>query len=205
MVDVPPLVILVSGNGSNLQAFIDAIAANRLPARIAAVISNNPGAYALERAKSQGIPTEVVDHRDYASREAFDSALSRVIDGYQPELIVLAGFMRILTSGFVQQYHGKLINIHPSLLPKYKGLNTHQRALDNNDLNHGCSVHFVTPTLDGGPVISQGVVAITANDTAATLAAKVQEQEHLLYPKVCAQLLNGDVELQDDNIVVKKR
>ncbi len=177
------LVVLISGNGSNLQAIIDEITNHNLPARIVAVISNKADAYGLERAKKAGIEQLVLSHHDFATREQYDEKLKSVIDEYQPDLIILAGFMRILSNKFVEHYSHKMMNIHPSLLPKYKGLNTHQRAIDAGDKEHGCSVHFVTPELDDGPVILQARVEIKDNDTAEALAARVHEQEHKIYPQ----------------------
>jgi phosphoribosylglycinamide formyltransferase-1 len=177
------LVVLISGNGSNLQAIIDNIKHHNLPAKIVAVISNKADAYGLERAKNAGIENRVLSHLDYADRQQYDQALKTLIDGYQPDLIVLAGFMRILSNEFVEHYLNKMMNIHPSLLPKYKGLNTHQRAIDAGDKEHGCSVHFVTPELDDGPVILQATVPIKEDDTAETLANRVHEQEHRIYPE----------------------
>jgi phosphoribosylglycinamide formyltransferase-1 len=179
-----PIVVLISGSGSNLQAIIDAIAAGQVNAKIRAVISNKADAYGLKRAQQADIPTEVLNHQDYESREAFDQALMQSIDRYQPGLIILAGFMRILTEKFVQHYLGKMLNIHPSLLPKYQGLNTHQRVLDANDDVHGVSVHFVTPELDGGPVILQATVPVNPDDSAETLAQRIHQQEHIIYPLV---------------------
>ena len=160
------VVVLISGSGSNLQALIDSVAHDGNPARIAAVISNRADAYGLQRAKQAGIATELLDHKQFDGREAFDAALIQAIDAHQPDLVVLAGFMRILTPGFVQHYAGRLLNIHPSLLPKYKGLHTHQRALEAGDSEHGCSVHFVTEELDGGPLVVQAVLPVMADDTA---------------------------------------
>jgi len=177
------LVVLISGNGSNLQAIIDDITYNGLPAQIVAVISNKADAYGLERAKKAGIEQRVLSHKDFSDRSQYDLALKDLIDGYQPDLIILAGFMRILSNEFVEHYLHKMMNIHPSLLPKYKGLNTHQRALDAGDKEHGCSVHFVTPELDDGPVILQATVDIKENDTAESLASRVHEQEHRIYPQ----------------------
>lgn len=177
------LVVLISGNGSNLQAIIDEIKNNNLPAQIVAVISNKADAYGLERANKAGIEHFVLSHQGFADREQYDLALKNIIDELHPDLIILAGFMRILSNEFVEHYLHKMMNIHPSLLPKYKGLNTHQRALDAGDKEHGCSVHFVTPELDDGPVILQATVPIKNNDTAETLAARVHEQEHLIYPE----------------------
>ena len=177
------LVVLISGNGSNLQAIIDNIANKNLPAQIVAVISNKVGAYGLERAKKAGIKHYVLPYNDFTDREHYDLALKNLIDEYQPDLVILAGFMRILSDEFVEHYSQKIMNIHPSLLPKYKGLNTHQRALDANEKEHGCSVHFVTPELDDGPVILQATVSIEDNDTAETLATRVHQQEHRIYPE----------------------
>ena len=177
------LVVLISGNGSNLQAIIDNIENHNLPAQIVAVISNNADAFGLKRAQKAGIETEIFSHRDYPDRQQYDLALQKLIDGYQPDLIILAGFMRILSHEFVQHYSNKMMNVHPSLLPKYKGLNTHQRAIDAGEKEHGCSVHFVTPELDDGPVILQAKVPIKDDDTAETLAARVHEQEHRIFPE----------------------
>ena len=177
------LVVLISGNGSNLQAIIDNIANQNLPARIVAVISNRADAYGLERAKKAGIEQHVLSHKGFSDRQQYDLALKNLIDDYQPDLIILAGFMRILSNEFVEHYLHKMMNIHPSLLPKYKGLNTHQRVIDAGDKEHGCSVHFVTPELDDGPVILQAKVKIEDNDTAETLAERVHQQEHLIYPE----------------------
>ena len=154
------VVVLISGSGSNLQALIDSIVQDGNPARIAAVICNRADAYGLVRAQNAGIPTRVLDHKQFDGREAFDAALIEAIDGFDPQLVVLAGFMRILTGDFVRHYEGRLLNIHPSLLPKYKGLHTHQRALEAGDREHGCSVHFVTEELDGGPLVVQAVVPV---------------------------------------------
>ena len=180
-------IILISGNGSNLQAIIDACKNNnsthaKLPINIVAVISNKPDAYGLQRAREAGIHTEVLDHKQFENRQAFDLALEKLIDQFKPKLIALAGFMRILTDDFVNHYLGRMINIHPSLLPHFPGLNTHQQALDEDVKQHGASVHFVTPELDGGPVIIQAHVAVEKNDSAQTLQARVLEQEHKIYP-----------------------
>ena len=156
----PRLCVLISGNGSNLQAMIDSIEAGQLQAEIVAVISNRPGVFGLERAVKAGIPAHCLDHKDFSDRNEFDAKLQSLIDSFSPDGVVLAGFMRILTPEFVEHFSGKLLNIHPSLLPKYKGLHTHQRAIDNGDKEHGVSVHFVTPELDGGPVIIQSRVPV---------------------------------------------
>lgn len=178
-----PIVVLISGNGSNLQAIIDAIDAGDLHADIRAVISNRAEAYGLERAQNHGVATAVINHHDYPDRKQFDLALQKIIDRFDPRLLVLAGFMRILTPDFVEHYKGRMINIHPSLLPRHTGLNTHQRAIDAGDTEHGVSIHFVTNELDGGPVISQARVPILPDDNAETLARRVLDQEHILYPQ----------------------
>ncbi|WP_019604370.1 phosphoribosylglycinamide formyltransferase [Teredinibacter turnerae] len=191
------IVVLISGSGSNLQAIIDAQSAGKLPIEICAVISNRAGVLGLERAAQAGIATRVLNHKSYESREAFDQALSAQIDAFKPDLVVLAGFMRILTAEFTNHYLGRMINIHPSLLPKYQGLHTHQRALEAGDAEHGVSVHFVTAELDGGPVISQARVPVLSDDTADTLAARVLEQEHLLYPRVIGWFAQGRLGMKD--------
>ncbi|MGL5043991.1 MAG: phosphoribosylglycinamide formyltransferase, partial [Plesiomonas sp.] len=172
------IVVLASGNGSNLQAILDACESGRIQGQVTAVISDRADAFALERAQSANIPAEVLRQRDFADRDSFDAALAEAVSRYQPDLVVLAGFMRVLNSAFVQQFSGKLLNIHPSLLPKYRGLNTHQRAIDAGDTVHGASIHFVTEQLDGGPIILQAQVPIFEDDTAAEVAQRVQEQEH---------------------------
>jgi phosphoribosylglycinamide formyltransferase-1 len=176
------LVVLLSGAGSNLQAMIDTFTQGSTPVRIRAVISNRADALGLERARAAGIETRVLDHQDYAGREAFDEALMALVDSFEPHLVALAGFMRILTPAFVRHYHGRLLNIHPSLLPRHKGLHTHQRALEAGDSEHGCSVHFVTEELDGGPLVVQAAVAVAADDTPASLACRVHAREHQIYP-----------------------
>lgn len=176
------VVVLISGNGSNLQAILDTSKSADCNYEVVAVLANNANAYGLLRAKRENIATHVIDHRDFATRLAFDSAMMDCIDQYQPKLLVLAGFMRILTPEFVQHYIGRLINIHPSLLPKYQGLHTHQRALEAGDQEHGVSVHFVTEELDGGPVIMQSVIEITELDTEKSLQTRVHQREHLIYP-----------------------
>ena len=197
-----PIVVLISGSGSNLQAMIDAIDAGELPAEIRAVISNEPGVRGLERAREAGIPAEVIDHRDYDSRAAFDQALMARIDHYRPQLVVLAGFMRILTEDFVNHYAGRMLNIHPSLLPRYQGLNTHQRVLDAGDEIHGVSVHFVTPELDGGPVILQAEVPVHVGDDAEALAERIHRQEHIIYPLVIRWFAEGRLRLAGDSVLL---
>jgi len=176
------LAILISGGGSNLQAFIDAIQNQSLPASIAVVISNKPDVKGLERAAKAGITTEVLDHKQFKDRNAFDRQLMTLIDRHQPDAVILAGFMRILGAEFVTHYLGKLFNIHPSLLPKYPGLHTHQQAIDAGDREAGASVHFVVTALDAGPIIIQAKVPVIANDDADTLAKRILEQEHRIYP-----------------------
>ncbi len=201
-----PVVVLISGGGSNLQSLIDR-SQRDLPIEIRAVISNEADAYGLERAKKAGIPTAVVDHRAYPDRDAYDEALMAHIDHYGPALVVLAGFMRILTPAFVQHYHGRLLNIHPSLLPRHRGLHTHRRALEAGDAVHGASVHFVTEELDGGPVVAQVRVPVKTDDSAEQLAARVLAQEHRLYPLVVDWFARGRLQLGDDGIELdgKKR
>jgi phosphoribosylglycinamide formyltransferase-1 len=196
------ILVLISGSGSNLQAILDACAAGFIAGRVSAVISNKAGVYGLERAQQAGIATQVLDHKVFDDRTAYDSALCQAIDQYQPDLVVLAGFMRILTPAFVAHYQGRLLNIHPSLLPKYQGLNTHQRAIDAGDKVHGCSVHFVTAELDGGPVILQAKVPIYAGDDAAMVAARVHEQEHQIYPLVIRWFCQGRLQQQADKALL---
>ena len=196
-----PIVVLISGNGTNLQAIIDAVKHGELPAEIRAVISNSPQAFGLERARRAGIPVEVVDHTRYPDRDGFDAALQTAIDRYRPALVVLAGFMRILTPAFVRHYHGRILNIHPSLLPAFRGLDTHRRALAAGVKEHGMSIHFVTDELDGGPVIFRKVVPILPGDDAAKLAARVQEEEHRFYPRVIGWLAEGRLDLHNNRIM----
>ncbi len=186
-------VVLISGSGSNLQSIIDN--ASVIELNIEAVISNNSNAYGLQRAQKSNIPTHIIEHQSFASRAQFDQNLSQLIDQYTPEIIILAGFMRILTAEFTQKYAGKMLNIHPSLLPKFQGLNTHQRALDAGEKHHGASVHFVTSELDGGPIIAQSSVDILANDSAKSLAKRVLIEEHKLFPKVIHWYTQGRLTL----------
>lgn len=195
------IVILISGRGSNMEAIMRTAAAECWPSQIAAVISNKPAAGGLEVARAAGIPTVVVNHRDYPDRERFDAALAATIDKYQPDLVVLAGFMRILTEGFVHHFAGRLINIHPSLLPSFTGLDTHQRAIDAGVKFHGATVHFVTAELDHGPIIAQAVVPVHENDDEDTLAARVLEQEHLIYPRAVRDLLEGRLVLEGGRVI----
>ncbi|MDA7086071.1 phosphoribosylglycinamide formyltransferase [Pseudomonas sp. SA3-5] len=191
------VVVLISGSGSNLQALIDSSQAGDNPLNIRAVISNRADAYGLERAKAAGIDTCVLDHKAFAGRDAFDAALVAAIDTFEPQLVVLAGFMRILSSDFVRHYDGRLLNIHPSLLPKYKGLHTHQRALEAGDSEHGCSVHFVTEELDGGPLVVQAVIPLRSGETLDSLAQRVHEQEHLIYPLAVRWFAEGRLRLAE--------
>lgn len=193
-----PVVVLISGGGSNLQALIDAQLAGTLPIEIRAVISNRANAFGLQRAERAGLTTRVLGHRDFATREAYDAALLALIDGFAPGLVVLAGFMRILTPVFVARFQGRLLNIHPSLLPKFPGLHTHQRAIDDGETEHGASVHFVTDELDGGPVVLQARVPVLPGDDAETLAARVLEQEHCIYPLAVRWFADGRLRLGAD-------
>lgn len=205
MSELLPVVILISGGGSNLQAIINASQTGELPVDIRAVISNIDGAYGLVRAQKAGIPTEVIKHTDFTSREDFDLALQNSIDSHQPALIILAGFMRLLSDNFVNHYLGRMINIHPSLLPKFKGLNTHQRALEEHRAGtlkeHGASVHFVTPDLDGGPVILQASVPVKKDDNIETLGARVLMREHQIYPVVIRWFAEGRLGLKDNQAI----
>ena len=195
------IVILISGRGSNMRSILSA----KLPCRIAAVISNRAEAEGLEIAAQHGIATRVVAHRDYADRALFDAALAEVIDTYQADFIILAGFMRILTTEFVLRYHGRLINIHPSLLPSYAGMKTHERALQDGVKIHGCTVHYVTPDLDHGPIIIQAAVAVLSHDTPQSLSARVLKEEHLVYPQAIRWLCSSEVNLNTDGKVVFNR
>lgn len=187
------IVVLISGRGSNLQALIDSAAAEPELFHIAAVISNRPEAQGLQRAQQAGIATRIVDHKPFGGREEFDRALRDCIETFCPGLVVLAGFMRILSTDFVNHFQGRLINIHPSLLPDFRGLNTHQRVLDAGVKEHGASVHFVVPELDAGPVILQARVPVLPNDDAGTLAARVLEQEHKIYPEAVRRFALGQI------------
>lgn len=196
-----PLVVLISGRGSNLQAILDQSQTGQLPAEIRAVISNRPQAQGLERARRAGIEAQVLDHRHYPNRETFDGALIKMIDSYTPKLVVLAGFMRILTSEFVRHYQGHLINIHPSLLPDFPGLETHRRVLLAGMREHGASVHFVTDKVDGGPIILQARIPIYPEDTAETLATRVLQEEHRIYPKAIRAFAEEEIRLEGERIV----
>jgi len=197
-----PTVVLISGSGSNLQAIIDAVSQQALPVKLCAVISNRAHAYGLKRAELAGIPCHVVSHKEFPDRESFDQALRQLIDSYQPKLLVLAGFMRILSEPFVRHYEGRMMNIHPSLLPKYRGLNTHQRALQAGEIQHGATVHFVTHELDGGPAIIQAAVPVLANDTPESLAARVLKQEHKIFPLALRWFAEGRLNLTDNYAIL---
>ncbi len=196
-----PVVVLISGGGTNLQAIIDA-AKEDLPVEIKAVISNEADAYGLERARKAGIAVATLEHRQFPDRESFDTALAKLIDSYQPRLVLLAGFMRILTPGFVRHYHGRMLNIHPSLLPDFQGLHTHQRALEAEVQKHGASIHFVTEELDGGPIIVQASVPVLPDDDAETLAARVLQKEHVIYPLAVRWFAQGRLSLNRRGQVV---
>ena len=193
MPDPKRIVILISGRGSNMRALFEA----DLPAEIAAVISNNPGAEGLEYARQRGAEACVVNHRDYPDRSSFDAALAEKVASYTPDVVVLAGFMRILTEPFVSRFAGRILNIHPSLLPAFTGVNTHQRALDEGVKLHGATVHFVTPELDHGPIVIQAAVPVLPGDDADALAARVLAQEHRIYPKAVRWFLEGKLEVND--------
>lgn len=203
MSDAPAaVVILISGRGTNLQAILDAIRAATLPIVIRAVISNNPEAEGLRHARAAGVPTEIIDHRAYSERAQFDAALVQAIDRHAPRLVLLAGFMRILGDAFIRHYAGRLLNIHPSLLPDFKGVNTHARALAAGAHQHGASVHFVTSDLDGGPVIVQASVPVRADDNAATLGARVLEQEHRIFALAIRWCVAGRLTVRDGRVLL---
>ena len=199
------IVVLISGNGSNLQSIIDAIECGRLNADIAAVISNNPDAYGLSRAKNHRISTRVIDHRQFATREAFDQELLLCTQSFDPDYIVLAGFMRILGSSFIQANKNKILNIHPSLLPFYKGLNTYQRAIDNGEAEHGVSIHIVTAELDDGPVLIQGRYPIEEADGPAELTRKGQGLEYQMYPELLQMLSEKRLEIGERSILFNQQ
>jgi len=192
------IVILISGRGSNMQALLEA----KLPCRVAAVISNRANAEGLNIAKSHGIPTVLIEHRNYTDRDSFDAALAQTIDTFNPDYVVLAGFMRILTAGFVARYYGRLTNIHPSLLPSYGGLNTHARALYDGVKIHGCTVHFVSSDLDHGPIIIQAAVPVLQCDTEQSLGARVLHEEHRIYPQAIRWLCTDQIKLSEQGQVI---
>ena len=196
------IVILISGRGSNMLALLDAVASGELPVRVAGVIANRPQAEGIQLAAARGIPTAIVDHRQFADRDAFDMALADRIDAFAPDLVVLAGFMRILTDVFVTRFTGRLINIHPSLLPAYPGLHTHRRALEDGVRVHGCTVHFVTPALDHGPIIIQAAEPVLDGDDEATLAQRVLAEEHRVYTLAVHWFIEGRLTFRDGRVQV---
>jgi phosphoribosylglycinamide formyltransferase-1 len=196
------LVILISGRGSNMEAIVRACASEGWPARVAAVIANRPDAAGLAFAASHGIVTAVVDHRQFPDRDSFDAALAEQIDAFAPDLVVLAGFMRVLTPRFVDHYAGRMLNVHPSLLPSFPGLKTHQQALDAGVRLHGASVHFVTSKLDHGPIVLQSAVPVEADDTAETLAARVLATEHIIYPRAVRWFVEGRLALDCSRVTL---
>jgi phosphoribosylglycinamide formyltransferase-1 len=196
------IVVLISGGGTNLQAIIDACAAGEIPAKISAVISNKADAYGLTRAQNAGIATDIINHKNFPDRESFDLALRDCVEKYQPDLVIFAGFMRIVTDQFIAPFVGKSLNIHPSLLPKFTGLNTHQRAIDAGESHAGTTVHFVTVELDGGPAVIQAAVPVLAADTASVLAARVLEQEHNIFPLAAKWFCEGRLKLINGKAVL---
>lgn len=191
------IAVLVSGNGSNLQALIDA----KVAGNIVGVISNKPDAFALQRAEQAGIATAVIEHKNYPDRASFDAVMHQQLLDWDVDLVILAGFMRILTPGFVQSWQGKMLNIHPSLLPHYKGMHTHQRVLNSGEVFHGCTVHFVTAELDAGPALAQSVLKVNQHDTADSLAERIHHLEHFIYPLVVDWLCQGILQYQADGQV----
>ena len=199
---IPRIVVLISGGGSNLQILIDAIAAGTIVATIELVISNKAEAMGLVRAHKAGIATKVINHLEFGSREGFDKELMHAIDDKQPELIVLAGFMRIFTPQLTHHFDGRMLNIHPSLLPQFKGTNTHERALEAEVDEHGASVHFVSSELDGGPLVIQAIVAVLSTDSPKVLAARVLVQEHIIYPTAIKWFCEGRLKLQNNLVLM---
>lgn len=193
----PAAAVLISGSGTNLQAFIDQVHAGSLPLAIAIVISNRANAYGLQRARNAGIPVRCIDNRDFPSRESFDDALHEALEDFDPQIVILAGFMRILSASFVNRYPGRILNIHPALLPAYPGLNTHQRVIDAGEAWHGCTVHFVTAELDAGPGLLQGRVPVLKSDDSQTLSARVQTMEHIIFPRAAEWVATGRAEFRD--------
>lgn len=198
------LAVLISGRGSNLQSLIDACAAPDFPAEIALVLSNVEGVQGLERARKAKIQTSVISHRDFADRESFEDAIHERILGVRPDLVCLAGFMRILTDGFIKRWHNRLINIHPSLLPAFRGLHTHERVLEVGARFAGCTIHFVRPAMDDGPIIVQAAVPVRADDTPDTLAARVLEQEHKIYPLAVRLIADGRVRVVGERVLIER-
>jgi len=199
------IVVLISGSGSNLQAMIDAIEQGQLNAKISAVISNRPNVKGLQRAEAAGITTHVIDHTEYDSREAFDQQLMQMIDQHQPQLVVLAGFMRILTDDFVGHYAGRMLNVHPSLLPEFRGLNTHQRALDAGVAQHGVSIHYVSNELDGGPLVLQAVIDLNQSDNVESLKERIHRLEHIIYPMVIQWVAENRLEVINQQVYLDRQ
>jgi phosphoribosylglycinamide formyltransferase-1 len=196
------IVILISGRGSNMEAIVRASQSEAWPARIAAVISNRPGAAGLDFARDHGIPTATLDHKNFPNRDAFDAELVQLIDSFKPDLVVLAGFMRILTGDFVRHYEGRLLNIHPSLLPLFPGLATHEQALEAGVREHGATVHFVTEALDHGPIVIQASVPVLPDDTADTLAKRVLKQEHIIYPRAVRWFIDNRLSIDQNRVLI---
>ncbi|MDO2951766.1 phosphoribosylglycinamide formyltransferase [Aeromonas simiae] len=196
------ILVLISGNGSNLQAILDACQEGRVAGEVVAVVSNKGEAYGLTRARAAGCATEVLEVAGFADRAEYDAALGDLVEGYRPDLIVMAGFMRILSPAFIARFHGRMLNIHPSLLPKFQGLHTHRRAIEAGESEHGASVHFVTEELDGGPVVLQARVPIFEGDTEAEVAARVQVQEHAIYPLVVSWFCMGRLVMMQDKALM---
>jgi phosphoribosylglycinamide formyltransferase-1 len=194
--------VLISGGGSNLQALIDACARPGFPAEIAVVISSKPDAYGLNRAREHGIPAHIVNHRDYPSREAFDQSMQQLLERHVVDIVCLAGFMRLLTPGFVQHWHNKLLNIHPSLLPAFKGVHVHEKIIASGVRFSGCTVHFVRPEMDVGPIVAQAVVPVLPTDDVESLAARVLEQEHRIYPQALQWLAEGRLTIENEKVTV---
>lgn len=200
------IVVLISGQGRNLQALVDRCAQGHIRARIVAVISNRADAAGLQRATSAGIPAQVIPHAQFATRDAFDAALAEAVDAQRPDVVVLAGFMRVLGAPFIERFHGRLLNIHPSLLPQHPGLKTHARVLAQGDREHGATVHFVTPEVDGGPIAIQGRFSVRAEDTEQTLAERVmQDIETRIYPQAVAWMVSGDLHLGTNGVIFRGR
>ena len=199
------LLVLISGSGTNLQVIIDQCENGTIPAQVCGVISDEPQAKGLQRAKNARIQTTVVDHRCFDDRQAFDHRLGEAIDCYRPDLVVLAGFMRILDAKLVERYYGRILNIHPSLLPNYPGLNTHARAIASLATEHGASVHFVTPELDAGPIVIQGRVPVLPSDTPESLAQRVHQEEYRIYPKAITWFAQGRLSLEADRVLLDER
>jgi phosphoribosylglycinamide formyltransferase 1 len=193
--------ILISGRGSNMVSLIEAAASADFPAEIALVLSNRPDAVGLERAREAGIATAVIDHKTHPTRESFEQAMDEALATHDIEFICLAGFMRVLTDGFVERWAGRMINIHPSLLPLFRGVHTHRRALEEGVRVHGCTVHFVVPELDAGPIIAQAAVPVVPGDTEESLAARILVQEHVIYPKALRMICDGSARLDDGRVV----